>query len=146
MIRPTRLSRAVMVNSPGQFSMVSFARKRGASMPPIAAAGMWVVAYAATAMVALCLTPTASGRCASERDEEFAEHLPALQTRQPALEFGERHFGVDHRRQPRRHLGETFADVTHRSPERADDAVLLLEELHQVERGSGARGCAAGHQ
>ncbi len=46
----------------------------------------------------------------------------------------------------RRHLGEAVADVAHRGAERADDAVLLLEQLHQVELVDGARGRAAGDE
>ena len=38
---------------------------------------------------------------------------------------------------PVRHLGEAFADVAHRGAERADDAILLLEQLHQVDGGDG---------
>src|SRR5215510_9342760 len=47
----------------------------------------------------------------SERDDDLSEHLPAFESRQPALEIGERNLGIDHRREAARHLGEALADV-----------------------------------
>src|ERR1700692_2701707 len=82
----------------------------------------------------------------SEPDDDLAEHLPALQPRQPALDLAERELPVDHRQHAAGHLGEAFADVAHRSAERADDTVLLLEELHQIERRRGSGGRPAGDQ
>src|SRR5262249_31742666 len=70
----------------------------------------------------------------SERNDDLAEHLAALQSRQAALEVGERHLGVDHRPHAGGHLGKALADVAHGRSEGADDAILLLEQLHQVER------------
>src|SRR5215475_7547499 len=82
----------------------------------------------------------------SKGDDDLSEHLPAFDPRQPALEVGERNLGVDHRQQAVCHLGEALADVAHRSAERADDAVLLLEQLHQVDGRRWPRGRAAGDQ
>ena len=55
-------------------------------------------------------------------------------------------FGVDHRQEAVRHLGEAVADVAHRGAERAEDLVLLLEQLHQVEGDRRPRGRAAGDE
>src|SRR5262249_23670452 len=78
--------------------------------------------------------------------DALSNPLPAFDPRQPALEVGERNLGVDHRQQAVRHLGEAVADVAHRSAERADDAVLLLEKLHQVDGRRWPRGRAASDQ
>src|SRR5713226_1704811 len=88
---------------------------------------------------------SARGR-SSKRDDDLSEHLPALEPCQPALEVGERNFGVDHRQKAVCHLGEALADVAHGSAERADDAILLLEKLHQVDGRRWSRGRAAGDQ
>src|SRR5262245_28917072 len=85
-------------------------------------------------------------RGSSKRDDDFSEYLPALEPRQPALELGERDLGVDHRREPARHLGEALADISDGGAKRADDAVLLLKELHQVDCGRRPGGRSAGHQ
>src|SRR5262249_12944851 len=69
----------------------------------------------------------------SKRDDDLSEHLPAFEPRQSALEVGERNLGVDHRQQAVCHLGEALADIAHRGAERADNAVLLLKKLHQVD-------------
>src|SRR5262244_1239953 len=82
----------------------------------------------------------------SKGDDDLSEHLPAFDPRQPAFEVGERNLGVDHRQQAVRHLGEALADVAHRGAERADDAVLLLEKLHQVDGRRWPRGRAASDQ
>src|ERR1700736_6768107 len=79
-----------------------------------------------------CGMPMASV-AVSEADDDLAEHLPALQPRQPALDLAERELAVDHRQQAAGHLGEALADFAYRGAERADDAVLLLKELHQIE-------------
>src|SRR5262249_60249415 len=47
----------------------------------------------------------------SERDDDLAEHLPALKPRKAALEVGERDLSVDHRPHAPRHLGKTLANV-----------------------------------
>ncbi len=52
-----------------------------------------------------------------ERHDDLAEHLAAFEPRQPALEIGERHFGVDHGCKARRHLGEAFVHVADRAAE-----------------------------
>src|SRR5258708_5308547 len=82
----------------------------------------------------------------SERDDDLAEHLPALQPLEPALDLAEREFAVDHRQHAAGHLDEAFADVAHRGAERADDAILLLKELHQIERRRDAGGRPAGDE
>src|SRR5439155_16513577 len=82
----------------------------------------------------------------SEPHDDLAEDLPAFEAREAALELGERDLGVDHGAKAGRHLGEALADIAQRGPKRADDAVLLLEELHQVERGRRPRGRPAGDQ
>src|SRR5258706_507521 len=63
-----------------------------------------------------------------------------------AQEAGERTLGVDHGQRPVRHLGEPLAVVAHRGAKRADDAVLLLEKLHQVDGRRWPRGRAASDQ
>src|SRR5262247_2685458 len=82
----------------------------------------------------------------SKGDDDLSEHLPAFDPRQPALEVGERNLGVDHRQQAVRHLGEALADIAHRGAERADNAVLLLEKLHQVDGRRWPRSRAASDQ
>src|SRR6202030_4085095 len=82
----------------------------------------------------------------SEADDDLAEPLPALKPGQPALDLGQRESAGDHREHAAGHLGEPFADVAHRRAERADDAVLLLKELHQIERRRGSGGRPAGDQ
>src|SRR5215475_6082697 len=82
----------------------------------------------------------------SKRDDDLSEHLSAFEPRQSALEVGERNLGVDHRQQAVCHLGEALADVAHRGAERADNAVLLLKKLHQVDGRRWPRGRAAGDQ
>src|SRR6267142_1622382 len=82
----------------------------------------------------------------SENDDDLAEDLATLEPRQSAFDVRERDLGVDHRQHAARHLGEALADVAHRRAERADDAILLLEELHQIERGRGAGRRTAGHE
>src|SRR5580704_1519764 len=86
-----------------------------------------------------------SGR-PSEMHDDFSEDLTALEPGEPAFEFVECDFGIDHRRQTTGHLGEALADVAHRRTERADDPVLLLEQLHQIEGGGWTRGGAAGDE
>src|SRR5436190_1706189 len=71
----------------------------------------------------------------SKTDDNLSKYLPTFEPRKAALELSQRHLGIDHRQQASRHFGEAFADVAHRGAERADDAILLLEELHQVDRG-----------
>src|SRR5262249_43510498 len=75
----------------------------------------------------------ASACFCSKVHDDLAEHLAALEPFEPALDVDERHLRVDHRREAARHLGEAVADVAQRGAERAEDLVLLLEELHQVE-------------
>src|SRR5262249_28202069 len=70
----------------------------------------------------------------SKTDENLSEHLTAFHARQCALEVGEPNLHIDHRQQTVCHFDKTLADIAHGGAERANDAVLLLEELHQVER------------
>src|SRR5215212_256075 len=83
---------------------------------------------------------------ASERHQNLAEHVAGLQPLQPLRVIAEREHRVDHRRDPGGHLVERLGDVAHRAAERAEDAVLLLEQLHQVDGGRHARGRAAGDE
>src|SRR5262249_56382923 len=62
------------------------------------------------------------------------------------VEWGTRHRGVDHWRGAARTLGQALTDIADRRAERADDPVLLLEQLHQVDGGRGTRGRAAGDE
>src|SRR5687767_7365481 len=80
------------------------------------------------------------------RDDDLAEHLAALEALEALLELAEREHRVDHGREAGRHLVERLADVAHRAAERAEDAVLLLEQLHQVHGRRYARGRAAGDE
>src|SRR6185295_4378325 len=82
----------------------------------------------------------------SERHDDLAEHLPAFEPRQAALEIGERDFGVDHRGEAAGHLGEALAHIADRGAERAEDAVLLQIELEQVHLDRLAGGRAAGDE
>src|SRR5262249_55742105 len=70
----------------------------------------------------------------SKRDDNLSEHLTAFHARQSALEVGKRNLRIDRRQQTFCHLSETLADVAHGSAERANDAILLLKKLHQIER------------
>src|SRR5580700_1804549 len=83
---------------------------------------------------------------ASQAQDHFAEHLASFDPREAALEIGEFHLGVDHRQHAAGHLGEPVAYVAHRRAERADDPVLLLEQLHQVEGDGRPRGRTAGDE
>src|SRR3984885_10213560 len=83
---------------------------------------------------------------ALKHNDDLTKNLSAFERVEAALEFGERHFGVDHRIHPRRHLGEALADIADRAAERAEDAVLLQIELEQVELDRLAGGRAAGHE
>ena len=78
--------------------------------------------------------------------DDLAEHLAAFQALQAALEFGERDLGIDHRLHALGHIVEAFADVADRGAERAEDFVLLLEQLHQIDLADRARGRAAGDE
>src|SRR5262249_58993844 len=80
------------------------------------------------------------------RDDDFSKPPPAFDPCQPALEVSERNLGVDHRQQAVCHLGQALADVAQGGAERADDAVLLLEKLHQVDGRRWPRGRAASDQ
>src|SRR5262245_53913675 len=82
----------------------------------------------------------------SKGDDDLAEHLPAFEPLEPALEVGEGDLGIDHRQQAARHLRQALADIAHRRAERANDAILLLEKLHQVDGRRWSRGRAAGDQ
>src|SRR5262249_42171136 len=91
-------------------------------------------------------TPAMNPACALEAHHDLAEHLPAFESRQAALQLVERDFRVDHRQQPAGHLVEAVADIAHRGAERPEDLVLLLKQLHQVEGDGRSRGRAAGDE
>src|SRR5689334_12021265 len=80
---------------------------------------------------------------ALEMDHDLAEDLAARKAREALLEICERDFRVDHGLHAGRHLGEAVGDVADGRAERADDAVLLLEQLHQVDGRRRAGGRAA---
>ena len=78
--------------------------------------------------------------------DDFAEDLPAFEPRQALLEIGQREFTVDDRRHAGRNLRQAVADIAHRGAERAENLILLLEQLHQIDGDARARGRAAGDQ
>src|SRR5262249_48070532 len=82
----------------------------------------------------------------SKGNDDLSEHLPAFDPRPSPLEVGQRNLGVDPGQRAVRHLGEALADVAHGCAERADDAVLLLEKLHQVDGRRWPRSRAASDQ
>ena len=55
-------------------------------------------------------------------------------------------FAVDDRRHAGGDLGQAVADIAHRAAERAENLVLLLEQLHQIDGHGRSRGRAAGDQ
>src|SRR3569833_199725 len=67
---------------------------------------------------------------ASEVDDDLAEHLPRLDAGKALLEVRQRELAVDDRGHARRHLRQTIADVLDAAAERAENLVLLLEQLH----------------
>src|ERR1700674_1801884 len=83
---------------------------------------------------------------ALEIHDHLAEHLAGFEALEAALEVGERDLGINHRGEAVRHLGERGRDVTHRGAERAENPVLLLEQLHEVEGGRRPRSGAAGDE
>ena len=76
----------------------------------------------------------------------FPNALRASSLLEALGEVVERVDRIDHRREAARHLGERIGNVAHRASEGAEDAVLLLEQLHQVHGGGHARGRAAGDE
>src|ERR1041385_5315085 len=82
---------------------------------------------------ALARPPDLRRAATSERHDDLAEHVPAFDPRESALEIGKRHFGVDHGCQPARHLGQALMHVADGAAERAEDAVLLQVKLEQVD-------------
>src|SRR6185503_5651315 len=81
-----------------------------------------------------------------EADDDFSEDLAAFKPLKAALEVFEADFGVDHRQKAARHLRKAVADIAHRSAEGAEDFILLLEQLHQIELDDRTGGGAAGHE
>src|SRR5215831_12300670 len=81
-----------------------------------------------------------------EIHNDLAEHLPGFEAREAALEIRKRNLGVDHRQQSAGHLSKHGADISDGSAERAEDLVLLLEQLHQIERSRRPRGGPAGDE
>src|SRR5664280_364487 len=81
-----------------------------------------------------------------EVDDDFAEHLPAFQPCQAGFKIRQRKLAVDDRGHAGRDLGQAVADVADRGAERAENLVLLLEQLHQVDGDIRPGGRAAGYQ
>src|SRR5499426_579256 len=116
-----------------------------ASRPSAASAAAFALRPARSAKRLDAVMGGARGR-SSKGDDDLSKYLPAFEPLEPALEIGERNLGVDHRQQPASHLGQALADIAHGCAERADDAILLLEKLHQVDGRRRPRGRAAGDQ
>jgi hypothetical protein len=81
-----------------------------------------------------------------ETHDNLAEHLPTGEAGKALLEIGKCDLAIDHGAQAARHLAQAVANVAHRGAERADDAILLLEQLHEIDGRSRARGRAAGDE
>src|SRR5258707_8700869 len=99
----------------------------------------------ATTFAAALRRPNISRRHCSqvmvlEVHDDLAEHLPGFEAREAALEVWKGDLGVDHRQQAAGHLGEYGADIFDRGAARAENLVLLLEQLHQIERRLGPPG------
>src|SRR5229473_8107437 len=107
--------------------------------------------HPATAFAAALRRPNINRRHCSqvmslEVHDDLAEHLPGFEACEAALEVGKRDLGVNHRQQAAGHLGEYGADIFDRGAERAENLVLLLEQLHQIEGGRRPRGGPARDQ
>src|SRR5665213_929508 len=79
-----------------------------------------------------------SARCrriALEINQQLAEHVAMLQPLQPGADILQREHGVDHRGHTGGDPVECAGNRRDRRAETADDAVLLLEQLHQVDAG-----------
>src|SRR5262249_24848770 len=82
----------------------------------------------------------------SKGDDDLSEHLPAFDPRQPARDAGRATRGRDPGKRPVRLRGGLLGDFANQCANRADDAVLLLEQLHQVDGRRWPRGRAASDQ
>src|SRR5262245_9043956 len=126
------------MNRPAQSAMclrlvMRIARSMTAASDP-SAASTPALAWRCTRWASILEGGMSACSGSSKRDDNLTEHLTAFHARQSALEVGERKLRIDLRQQTFCHLGETLADVAHGGAERANDAILLLEKLHQVER------------
>src|SRR5439155_20451419 len=83
---------------------------------------------------------------ALKHDNDLAEHLPAFEPGEPALEFLKGHLGIDHWKKAGRHFGKALADITERTAERSEDPILLQIKLEQIHRYRLSRGRSAGNQ
>src|SRR6201999_4065558 len=85
-------------------------------------------------------------RLLSKLDENLAEYVAAFQSCETCAEVVERIHRVDHWPHTGCDAIQRAAECTERRAERTDDAILLLEELHQVDAAGRSRCRAAGHQ
>src|SRR5437763_14238793 len=83
---------------------------------------------------------------ALEHSNLLAEHLPAFEPCEPALEFRKRHLGIDHWKKAGCHFGKALADITERTAERSEDPILLQIKLEQIHCDRLSRGRSAGNQ
>src|SRR5580704_2346101 len=79
-------------------------------------------------------------------DDQLPEHVAALQPRKAVAELLKRINRVDHRTYATGNAIQRASECTQRRAERADDAILLLEQLHQVYGAGRTRRGAARHQ
>src|SRR5581483_11181011 len=76
-------------------------------------------------------------------NDNLAEHVAAFELFEPFSEILELHLGIDHRLHALGDLFERFRDVADCETERAEDFILLLEKLHEVDlAGRAGRGAA----
>ena len=83
---------------------------------------------------------------AQSLDKDLPEHVAAFQPRETGTEILQRIHRVDHRPHAGCDALQRAPKCAQRRAERADDAVLLLEQLHQVDAAGRSRCRAAGHQ
>ena len=81
-----------------------------------------------------------------ELDKELPEDVATFQPRETGTEVRQRINRVDHRPHAGGDTVQRAAKCVQRRTERADDAVLLLEELHQVDAAGWSRRGTARHQ
>src|SRR5437764_10332299 len=92
------------------------------------------------------MTIQAQCHFALERDDDLAEHLAALEPREPALKVFKRDLGIDHRKKAGRHFGKTFPDIAQRTAERSENAILLQIKLEQIHLDRLSRRRSAGNE
>src|SRR4249919_401240 len=146
--RPIRFSGnngpTVRMNQPAIFRIVSGLVRRNSFSRPIAPAP---TAELAARLVARLRRRTIRLIAdASKLHNDFAEYLAAFQARQAVLKICQFNFGIDDRGHPGSDFRQTIAYIAHRSAKRTKNLVLLLKQLHQVDRYCWACGRTAGHK